>query len=248
VEALWLLVGLYFLVAPVLGIAAYLALRKARNEIRQLRARLTAVTEGLDELTAAQIALRAELGLTPAQEAEPPAPEPPAPEPPAPEPSAPETPEDFEPTEAEVAQAAAREAFERSLRGESSEAPPPEAPPFESPPSGVAPTEAGPSRIGGGLEESLTSRWLVWLGAVTIALGSIFLVKYSIERGWLGPAVRVALGFAIGIVLLLAGEWLRQRPLQRAIAAIRPNYVPPAITSAGLFSAFASTFAAFQLI
>jgi uncharacterized membrane protein len=88
---------------------------------------------------------------------------------------------------------------------------------------------------------------LVWLGAVTIALGSIFLVKYSIERGWLGPAVRVALGFTFGMVLLLAGEWLRQRPLQRAIAAVRPNYVPPAITSAGLFSAFASVYAAFQL-
>jgi uncharacterized membrane protein len=72
-------------------------------------------------------------------------------------------------------------------------------------------------------------------------------VKYSIERGWLGPAVRVALGFVFGVALMLAGEWLRQRPLQRAIAAIRPNYVPPAITSAGLFSAFASVYAAFQL-
>jgi len=106
-------------------------------------------------------------------------------------------------------------------------------------------TEPGRARVG--LEESLTSRWLVWLGAITIALGSIFLVKYSIERGWVGPAVRVAMGFAFGVVLLLVGEWLRQRPLQRAIAAVRPNYVPPAITSTGLFSAFASVYAAFQL-
>jgi len=252
VEALFLLAGLYFLVAPVLGIAAFMALRKSRNEVRQLGARLAAVTEGLDELTAAQMVLRAELGLAPAQEAEPPAPE---------------SPGYSEPTEAETTQAAAREAFERSLGGEPSEAqapeaqapeaqapeaqasesPPPEAPASETALPEVAPTEAGLSRTGGGLEESLTSRWLVWLGAVTIALGSVFLVKYSIERGWLGPAVRVTLGFVFGVVLLLAGEWLRQRPLQRAIAAIRPNYVPPAITSAGLFSAFASTFAAFQL-
>ncbi|MCH6587259.1 MAG: DUF2339 domain-containing protein, partial [Proteobacteria bacterium] len=76
---------------------------------------------------------------------------------------------------------------------------------------------------------------------------SVFLVKYSIERGWLGPTVRVALGFVLGVALVLAGEWLRQRPLQRAIAAVRPNYVPPAVTSAGLFSAFASVYAAFQL-
>ncbi len=213
-----------------MGIVAYLALRKSRDEVRQLRARLTATTEGLDQLTAAHASLRAELGLAPAPGAETPAAEPS--ETPAPEP-----PEYSEPSGAERAQAAAREAFERSLRGEAPEAPPPE----------TGPPETGPSRTQGGLEESLTSRWLVWLGAVTIALGSVFLVKYSIERGWLGPAVRVALGFAFGVVLLLAGEWLRQRPLQRAIASIRPNYVPPAITSAGLFAAFASVYAAFQL-
>jgi uncharacterized membrane protein len=244
VEVLALLVGLYLLVAPAVGIAAYLALRKSRGEVLQLRARLTAATDGLDELTAAHTALRAELGLAPA-----PGPAPEA-ETPAAEPSeaaAPEAPEYAEPSEAERSQAAAREAFERSLRGEAPEAPPPEAPPPEAPPPETAPPETGPSRTQGGLEESLTSRWLVWLGAVTIALGSIFLVMYSIERGWLGPAVRVALGFAFGVVLLLAGEWLRQRPLQRAIAAVRPNYVPPAITSAGLFSAFASVYAAFQL-
>jgi len=226
-----------------MGIAAYLALRKSRGEVRQLRARLTAATDGLDDLTAAHGALRAELGLAPAAS---PAPEA---ETPAAEPSeahAPEPPE-AEPSEAERTQAAAREAFERSLRGEAPEAPPSETLPSETPPPETAPPETGPSPTQGGLEESLTSHWLVWLGAVTIALGSIFLVKYSIERGWLGPAVRVALGFVFGVVLLLAGEWLRQRPLQRAIAAIRPNYVPPAITSAGLFSAFASVYAAFQL-
>ena len=230
-----------------MGIVAYLALRKSRGEVRQLRARLTAATDGLDELTAAHTALRAELGLAPA-----PSPAPGA-ETPAAEPS--ETDRvglGVEPSEAERAQAAAREAFERSLRGEAPEAPPsetapPETAPPETAPPETVPPETGPGRPQGGLEESLTSRWLVWLGAVTIALGSIFLVKYAIERGWLGPAVRVALGFAFGVVLLLAGEWLRQRPLQRAIAAIRPNYVPPAITSAGLFSAFASVYAAFQL-
>ena len=84
-EVLFLLAGLYFLVAPVLGIAAFLALRKSRKEVGQLRARLAAAIEGLDELTAAQIALRAELGLAPAQEPELPAADPSeasAPEPP----------------------------------------------------------------------------------------------------------------------------------------------------------------------
>ncbi|MEE8535445.1 MAG: DUF2339 domain-containing protein, partial [Kiloniellales bacterium] len=246
-EALALIVGLYFLAAPVLGIVAFLTLRKSRGEARQLRARLTAASDRLDELTAAHAALRAELGLAPAPEAEGPAAE-------APDAAAAEPPEDAEPSEAERVRAAAREIFERSLSGEAPETVSPEtvspetvspetAPPVRAPAAPVT----GSGRTRGGLEESLTSRWLVWLGALTIALGSIFLVKYSIERGWVGPAVRVAMGFAFGVVLLLAGEWLRQRPLQRAIAAVRPNYVPPAVTSAGLFSAFASVYAAFQL-
>ena len=37
---------------------------------------------------------------------------------------------------------------------------------------------------------------------------------------------------------------MRRRPLQRAIAAIRPNYVPLALTASGLFAAFASIYAA----
>ena len=98
-----------------------------------------------------------------------------------------------------------------------------------------------------GLELQLTSRWLVWLGAITIALGSVFLVRYSIERGWLGPGIRVALGLALGLALMLGGEWLRRQPLQRAIAAVRADFVPPALTAAGLFAAFASVYAAYDL-
>lgn len=114
------------------------------------------------------------------------------------------------------------------------------APPAEIPPPAATPTAPA-------FEESLTSRWFVWLGAVALALGSVFLVKYSIERGWMGPAVRVLLGGALGLALSLGGEALRRRPLQRAVAAIRPDYVPPALTSAGLFALFASVYAAYEL-
>ena len=93
-------------------------------------------------------------------------------------------------------------------------------------------------------EELLASRWIVWLGAIVIALGSVFLVKFSIEQGWLGPAVRDALTLILGVALISGGEWLRRRPLQRRIAAIRPDYVPLALTASGLFAAFASIYAA----
>ena len=93
----------------------------------------------------------------------------------------------------------------------------------------------------------MTSRWLVWLGAVVIALGAVFFVRFAIDQGYLGPAVRDSLTLLLGVSLVCGGEWLRQRPLQRAIASIRPNYVPLALTSSGLFAAFASIYAAHTL-
>jgi uncharacterized membrane protein len=96
-------------------------------------------------------------------------------------------------------------------------------------------------------EEKLASRWLVWLGAVAIALGGTFLVKYAMDQGLLGPATRVTLGFLLGLALIVGGEVLRRKPGQRAIAAIRANYVPPALTASGVFTAFASILAAHTL-
>ncbi len=96
-------------------------------------------------------------------------------------------------------------------------------------------------------EDSLTSRWMVWLGAVAIALSGVFLVKYAIDRQLLTPAMRVSLGLLLGLTLAIAGEVLRRKPLQRAIAAVGPNHVPPALTASGLFVAFASLYAGYAL-
>jgi len=97
------------------------------------------------------------------------------------------------------------------------------------------------------IEETLTSRWLVWVGALAIALAGTFLVRYAIENGLLGPTARITLGLLLGIVLIAGGEWLRRRPLERAIAAVRTDHVPPALTASGLFIAFASVYAAYAL-
>ena len=119
-------------------------------------------------------------------------------------------------------------------------APPPEAP-AEVPPA--------PAKTGITLEQWLTSRGLIWLGGITLALAGLFLAKYTYDHGWLalGPAARCGAGFVFGLALTAGGEWLRRRPLQRAIAAIGPNYLPPALTAAGLASAFASVYAAYGL-
>lgn len=85
-------------------------------------------------------------------------------------------------------------------------APPPQAAATEAPAAGAAPRPPGP-----GLEERLGARLPVWLGGIALALAGAFLVKYSVDRGWLSPAVRVALGLLFGVALLALGEWTRAR-------------------------------------
>jgi uncharacterized membrane protein len=130
---------------------------------------------------------------------------------------------------------------------------PPEAPDTEEGEQAETAEETGPAvaapttRPTGSFEQSLTSRWLVWLGGVALALGGAFLVKYTIDEGLLGPGVRIALGVLFSIALIVGGEWLRRRPLQQAMAAISPDYVPPALTAAGVASLYTTIFAAFAL-
>ncbi len=97
------------------------------------------------------------------------------------------------------------------------------------------------------LEESLSTRWMVWVGGLAIALGGGFLVKYSIDAGILSPAVRVSLGFLMGLALTVSGEILRQRRVNLKWLAGSPDYLPSAISAAGLFSAFAAIYAAYAL-
>ena len=62
-----------------------------------------------------------------------------------------------------------------------------------------------------GIEERLGTRWVVWIGGLTLALGGVFLVRYSIEAGLLGPGVRMILGGAFALARLAAGEWARRK-------------------------------------
>lgn len=49
------------------------------------------------------------------------------------------------------------------------------------------------------------------VGGFTLLLGLLLLVGVAIERGWIGPAARVALGLCAGTTLWIAGDLLRPR-------------------------------------
>jgi uncharacterized membrane protein len=125
------------------------------------------------------------------------------------------------------------EAFEQTLPPASTAAaptPPPIVPDAESV-APVAPSETSEQAAGGaaappplpqpdrGFEETVGTRWVVWIGGLTLALGGFFMVRYSIEAGLLGPGVRTMLGGLFALALLLAGEWTRRKESISAIEA-----------------------------
>ncbi|NUB31015.1 DUF2339 domain-containing protein [Azospirillum brasilense] len=123
---------------------------------------------------------------------------------------------------------------------------PPEPPPIQPPPIQPPPEPSPPPlSVWSRLEDALAGRWLIWLGGATVALAAAFFIKMSIEQGWLGPGVRVALGLLSAAALMVGGEWLRQRGGGAEPGGRDP--VPPALTAAGLFTGFASVYGGYVL-
>lgn len=221
-EAILLVLGVFFFL--VLPLITFLALNKAKRATRslvELRRSLTALKDQIGDLRNELDSVRSQIGLAAVdhQEDKEPA-------------------EAVKPAEIQAAEEITKDQVAPHLEVDAEPQPPP--PPQQSPIGAFL-------ELPSNLEEALTSRWLVWVGAIAIALAATFLVKHAIDEGWLGPTARVTLGLVLGVALTCFGEWLRRKPFQRAIASVRPNHVPPALTSAGLFAAFASIYAAYAL-
>jgi uncharacterized membrane protein len=86
-------------------------------------------------------------------------------------------------------------------------------------------------------EIRLGQKWLLIVGIVTIVFGVGYFLKYSFERGWIGPAGRVAISYLWGIVLLVAGNQFRKK------FEIFGLY----LIGGGIAVLYFSTFAAFQI-
>ena len=98
-----------------------------------------------------------------------------------------------------------------------------------------------------GFEERVGTRWVVWLGGLTLALGGFFMVRYSIDAGLLGPGVRVLLGSAFALALLIAGEWTRRSESTSSIDVLPIANIPAILTAAGTAVAFGTVYAAYAL-
>jgi uncharacterized membrane protein len=98
------------------------------------------------------------------------------------------------------------------------------------------------SSLSAWIEDQLIKRGMVWLGAIALALGGIFLVKHSLDSGWLSPALRTITGAIFGLLLLAASEWLHKRSQGHLLT----NYAPAALSSGGFISLYAATLVAFD--
>jgi uncharacterized membrane protein len=113
--------------------------------------------------------------------------------------------------------------------------PPPPVPAFEPEPTQMPPVPTPQPTIG--WEQRLGARAFIWVGAITLALAAVFLVRYSIEEGYLSPEVRVILAALFGFALIGGAETVKSRD----------DHVAQAMAAAGVAALYGALFAAVAL-
>jgi uncharacterized membrane protein len=93
------------------------------------------------------------------------------------------------------------------------------------------------------LDTLLKGNALLWLGAIVLGLGGIFLAKYSIDAGLLPPIVRVIAGAIFGIGLVVGAEYLNRN---KERFNINSPTISAALASGGIINCFAITLISFD--
>src|SRR5262245_19796561 len=96
-------------------------------------------------------------------------------------------------------------------------------------------------------EKRFGTQWVVWVGGIALALGGIFLIRYSIEQGYFGPGTRVLLGAMLALALVGAGELTRRQEIRLGISDAATAHIPSILTAAGTTIAYATVYGAYAL-
>ena len=143
------------------------------------------------------------------------------------------------------AKAAQKRVAPPSVSGQPVSAPPVSAPPVSAPPvhqtSGAATWTAakGRARAKRWVPAWSSEDWLSKIGIALLLFGAAFLFKYSVDAGWLTPAVRVLFGVALGAVLLGSGLWARPQQDRQRLGQI--------LLGGSIAVFYGTVFAAYQL-
>lgn len=110
--------------------------------------------------------------------------------------------------------------------------------------TGSAPAATAKAARQSEVETALGTRWAVWVGGIALALGGLFLIRYTIEAGIFGPEVRLALAALLGLVLIGGGEFIRRTGFKVPVEGVAGAYIPAILTAAGAFILFGTVYAA----
>ncbi|MFK7829875.1 MAG: DUF2339 domain-containing protein [Congregibacter sp.] len=88
--------------------------------------------------------------------------------------------------------------------------------------------------------DNLHDNWMIWLGGACVTLAGVFLVRYSVEQGLLGPLARILMALLFGVAFHVLAEWLRRR-------SGAPHGALAALAGAGSITLYAGLFAALRL-
>lgn len=94
------------------------------------------------------------------------------------------------------------------------------------------------------VETALGTRWAVWVGGIALALGGLFLIRYTIEAGIFGPGVRLAMAGILGLALIAGAEFIRRTGFKVPVQGAAGAYIPSILTAAGAFILFGTVYAA----
>jgi uncharacterized membrane protein len=97
-----------------------------------------------------------------------------------------------------------------------------------------APQSAGPVKPPINWEQFMGAQVFAWIGGLALFLGVAFFVKYSFEHNLISPELRVAIGFVIGVGLVIGGVLLKQK--ENAVTA-------QTLCATGILVLYAVTFA-----
>ncbi|MDX8448510.1 DUF2339 domain-containing protein [Mesorhizobium captivum] len=109
----------------------------------------------------------------------------------------------------------------------------------------AAPAEpATPAMAARDVETALGTRWAVWVGGIALALGGLFLIRYTIEAGIFGPGMRLTMAGILGLVLIAGAEFVRRTGFRVPVQGAAGAYIPSILTAAGAFILFGTVYAA----
>lgn len=91
-------------------------------------------------------------------------------------------------------------------------------------------------------ERLVAANWLIWVGALALALGGVFLVRFAWEQGYFGPTARTIAAVIAGAAMIAASEWMRRKADPDAPGQMR--FAPLATATAGVITLYAAAYAA----